>query len=1050
MRLDNFIKRPVRSSVISIIIVLLGVIGITTLPVERYPDIAPPTIQVTAFYPGANAETVVNAVLTPLEEAINGVEGMTHMTSSANNIGAGTITIFFDTKTDPDMAQVNVQNRVTRAQALLPAEVNRGGVSVNKRQSSTLLRIAIEDIEERYDALFLQNYVDINILPQIMRVPGVGEASVPGAKTYTMRIWLRPDVMAQYGLMPTDIVQALNEQNIEAAPGQLGSQGQQAFEYALTTRGRLKNADEFKNIVLRADESGQILRLKDVADVELGALAYSVIGSRDGRTSINIEVNQIAGSNATQVVKDIEVLMEKVQEDLPPGIEVSYSMNVNDFLYAAMGNVLRTLIEAFILVMLVVYLFLQDFRSTLIPALAIPVSLVGTFFFLQLFGFSVNLLVLSALVLAIAIVVDDAIVVVEAVHAKLDSGYKSPREASIKAMNEIGGAILSITLVMMAVFVPVSFVGGVSGVYYKQFGSTMAIAIALSGINALTLTPALCAIFLKSSADEQGRKPKFVERFHTAFNTAYDSLLGKYGEAVRRLLPRKWVTTIAVVATLIATGILVSITPTGFVPEEDNGVVLAQVSLQPGASLEETTKVLYQVSEEMHQLPEVESVIEFGGFGLMSGIGSSYATLIVQLKPWDERTSKESSASAVQQRIMQMFSILPNARVVAFVPPTIPGYSASGGVQLDLQDTNGRKLRDFYQIALAYLQELNKRPEIAVAFTTFDPSFPMYQVDVDAAKLKMAGISPQTIYTTLQGYIGGMYASNFNAFGHLYRVYIQAGPNDRANLDDLHKIYVRGPQGMAPITQFISLEKIYGPQVIKRFNLFNSISINATPAPGYSSGEAIKAVEEVAATALPSGVSYEFSGLTREEQKGGGAGATVSVLLLSLVFIYLLLSAQYESFVLPLSVILSVPFGLMGTFIFALLFGVENNIYVQIAMVMLIGLLAKNGVLIVEYARQHREEGYSIPAGTLSAAVERLRPILMTSLAMIIGLLPLIFSSGAGAAGNFSLGVAAVGGMLIGVILQVFFVPGLFYIAQNIQEKIKPIHFDKELPIDEN
>ena len=1042
MKLDGFIKRPVRSSVISIIIVLLGLIGITSLPVERYPDIAPPTISVQAFYPGADAETVVNAVLSPLEEAINGVEGMTHMTSSASNAGSGSITIYFDPDIDPDMAQVNVQNRVTRAQALLPAEVTRSGVSVNKRQSSTLLRIAIEDTDDRYDDLFLQNYVDINILPQIMRVPGVGEASVPGAKTYTMRIWLKPDVMAQYGLIPADVMMALQEQNIEAAPGQLGTQGNQAFEYALTTRGRLKNADEFGNIILRADANGQLLRLKDVADVELGALYYSVVASRDGKTSINIGVNQIAGSNATQVVKDIEALMEEVKKDLPPGLSISYGMNVNDFLYAAMGNVLRTLLEAFLLVMLVVYIFLQDFRSTLIPAIAIPVSLIGTFFFLQLFGFSINLLVLSALVLAIAIVVDDAIVVVEAVHAKLDHGYKSPQAASIKAMEEIGGAIFSITMVMMAVFIPVSFIGGVSGVYYRQFGITMAIAIALSGVNALTLTPALCALFLKPASDESGKKPKFIERFHIAFNTSYNRLLGKYRGALKRIAPRKLLTSIAVVATLIITALLVGNTPTGFVPEEDNGVVLAQVSLQPGASLEESTKVLYEVSKVIHQFPEVESVTEFAGFGLMSGVGSSYATLIVQLKPWSERPSKKNSSAAVQQRIMQRFATLPTARLMAFVPPTIPGYSASGGVQMDLQDTNGRELSDFYNIAVGYIAALNQRPEIAAAFTTFNPSFPMYRVDVDAAKLKMAGISPQTIYSTLQGYIGGMYASNFNAFGYLYRVYLQAGPEDRANLSDLQKIYVRGPQGMAPISQFISLEKVYGPQVINRFNLFNSINVNATPAPGYSSGEAIKAVEEVAASSLPSGVAYEFSGLTREEQKGGGAGSTVMVLLLSLVFIYLLLAAQYESFVLPLAVILSVPFGLMGTFIFAMIFGVENNIYVQIAMIMLIGLLAKNGVLIVEYARQHRHQGYSILEAAILASAERMRPILMTSLAMIIGLLPLMFTTGAGAAGNFSLGVAAVGGMLVGVLLQVIFVPGLYYIAQNWQERIHPIQFE--------
>ncbi|MDO5017272.1 MAG: efflux RND transporter permease subunit [Porphyromonas sp.] len=1040
MRLDRFIKRPILSTVISIFVVILGVIGIFALPIERYPDIAPPTIQVHANYPGANAETVINSVLAPLEEAINGVEKMTHMTSRATNAGSASITVYFESDVDPDMAQVNVQNRVTRAQALLPAEVTRAGVSVIKRQASTLTMVVLEDKEDRYDPLFLQNYADINVLPQIMRISGVGEASVPGAKNYTMRIWLKPEVMAQYHLMPQDVVMALNEQNIEAAPGELGQQGDQAYQYTLTTRGRLKNAEEFGEVILRADASGKVLRLKDVADVELGALFYSVSNTVNGKNAVGISVNQAAGSNATQVVQDIQKLMADMEDELPPGITVSYGLNVNDFLYAAMGNVLRTLIEAFILVMLVVYIFLQDFRSTLIPAIAIPVSLVGTFFFLQLFGFSINLLVLSALVLAIAIVVDDAIVVVEAVHAKLDRGYTSSRQASIDAMSEISGAIVSITLVMMAVFIPVSFIGGVSGVFYQQFGITMAIAIGLSAINALTLSPALCAVFLKGSADpETGKRPAFIERFHIAFNTSYDRMLAKYRSAIERLTHKKGLTLGVTAIAIAITGFLIYKTPTGFVPTEDNGALMVQVSLQPGAALEETSKAIYQVSDIIRSQPEVEKVIEFSGFGLMSGIGSSYGTLFVQLKPWSERKGDSSTSEAVQQRLMGLFRGVPNANVIAFVPPTIPGYSATGGVSLSLQDKTGGDLMEFFQIAQEYIGALNRRPEIAAAFTTFNPAFPMYEIEVDAAKLKMAGISPQTIYSTLQGYVGGMYVSNFNSFGRLYRVYMQAAPDARANLEDLNSIYVRNGNQMAPITQFVSIKEKLGPQVIDRFNLFNSISVNATPAPGYSSGEAIAAVQEVANLTLPSGYSYEFSGLTREEQQSGGSSSTVMVLLLSLIFIYLLLSAQYESYLLPLAVIVSVIFGLMGTFLFAQIFGVENNIYVQIAMIMLIGLLAKNAILIIEYGRQRRERGMSISRAAEGAAAARLRPIIMTSLALIIGLLPLLFSTGAGASGNYSLGVAAIGGMLIGVIIQVFFVPGLFYIFQNLQEKVNPI-----------
>lgn len=1043
MRLDHFIKRPVLSTVISIFLVLLGIIGITTLPVETYPDIAPPTISVSAFYPGANSETVVNSVLAPLEETINGVEHMTHMVSSATNNGMARITVYFNQGIDPDMAQVNVQNRVAQAQSLLPAEVTRSGVTVRKRQSNTLMMVSLVDTEGRYDPLFMQNYTDINILPQVMRVPGVGEASVPGAMTYTMRIWLKPEVMAQYHLMPQDVTRALAQQNIEAAPGQLGERAGQAFQYNLSTRGRLKNAEEFGDLILRAEPSGEILRLKDVAEVELGSLSYAVEGTVDGMNAMNISINQAAGSNATQVINQIQELMEEVSKDLPPGIKVQYGMNMNEFLYASMGNVLRTLLEAFLLVMIVVYLFLQDFKSTLIPAIAIPVSLIGTFFFLSLFGFSINLLVLSALVLAIAIVVDDAIVVVEAVHAKLDKGYKSALDASLDAMSEISGAIVSITLVMMAVFIPVSFIGGVSGVFYKQFGITMAVAIALSGINALTLSPALCAIFLKPHNDGTSKQPGFVRRFHIAFNTAYDKMLGKYRGVVDRLVARKWLTAGTVVVALALLVLLLRITPTGFVPTEDNGVVMIQVSMQPGTAMEETRRVVEEVAAIVHAQPEVQQVSEFAGFGLIAGVGSSYGTLFVKLKPWDERPGKGSTSQALQHRLMKEFESITEARVFAFIPPTIPGYSATGGLTFVLQDRTGGELYDFMQVTNDFLAALNQRPEIATAFTTFNADFPMYEVELDEAKVMMAGLTPADIYGTLQGYFGGLYASNFNAFGRLYRVYIQATPESRANPESINRIYVRNGTQMAPISQFISLKKIYGPQVVDRFNLFSSIDINGSSAPGYSSGDAIQAVREVAGSHLPRGYSYDFSGLTREEQKSDSS-TTLFVLALCLIFIYLLLSAQYESYLLPLAVILSVPFGLMGTLIFAQIFGVENNIYMQIAMIMLIGLLAKNAVLIVEYARQRRERGMSIARAASGAATARLRPIIMTSAALIIGLLPLMFSTGAGAAGNYSLGTSAVGGMLIGVLFQIFVVPGLFYIFQYLQEKVQPLHFTEE------
>lgn len=1039
MKLDVFINRPVLSTVISIFIVILGVIALATLPVERYPDIAPPTVSVSANYPGANAETVVNSVLAPLEEEINGVEGMTHMTSTANNSGGARITVYFTPGYDPDMAQVNVQNRVSQATSLLPAEVTRSGVRVAKRQTSTLMMFSIVSDDDRYDPVFIQNYADINILPRVLRVNGVGAADVQGAKTYSMRIWLDPAVMAQYHLTPQDVTRAIGEQNLEAAPGELGEQGGVTFQYTLTTRGRLQTPEEFGDIILRAGNNGQILRLKDVARVELGPLSYTVDGKTDGHNSVSIEVNQAAGSNATQVINDILALIEEVEQELPAGLSIQVGVNANEFLEASIANVIRTLIEAFILVMLVVYIFLQDFRSTLIPAIAIPVSLIGTFFILQVLGFSVNLLVLSALVLAIAIVVDDAIVVVEAVHAKLDTGYKSARKASIDAMSEIAGTLVSITLVMMAVFIPVSFIGGTTGVFYRQFGLTMAAAILLSGINALTLSPALCAVFLKGHDEKTGRKLNFIERFHTAFNTHYDHLLKRYRGALERISVKHLVTGLAVVATLVALVLLMRSTPTGFVPNEDTGSIMVQVGLQPGTSQEETKLAITQVADIISAQPEIQSVTKMQGFGIMGGgLGSNYGTIFAKLNTWDQRKGADHTVSAVLGRLRREFDQLTTAQVIAAAPPTIPGFGISDGFSLSLQDRTGGDTRDFYQVALDYLAELNQRPEVSFARTSFNPNFPMYKIHVDEAKLMMAGLTPASIYSTLQGYIGGMYVSNFNAFGRLYRVFIQAEPDARANPDDLTGIYVRNGDTMAPISQFVVLEKTYGPLSITRFNLFNAIDITGAPAEGYSSGQAIAAVEEVAQAHLPSGYGYEFSAITREEQ-GTSSNMTVIILMLCIVFIYLLLSAQYESYLLPFAVILSIPFGLMGSFVFAQIFGVENNIYMQIALIMLIGLLGKNAILIVEYAKQRREAGMGIRWSAIAGAESRLRPIIMTSLALIIGLIPLALSTGAGANGNYALGIAAIGGMLIGTLLQVLFVPGLFIIFQNLQEKVKPI-----------
>ena len=1038
MKLDTFINRPVLSTVISIFIVILGIVGMLWLPITQYPDIAPPTITVTTTYTGADAKTVLNSVIAPIEEQINGAEGMTYMQSTATNTGSATINVYFEQGFDPDMAAVDVQNRVAKAQSMLPAEVTRVGVITQKRQTSMLLVFSLFTPNDKYDQAFIENYMKINVIPPIQRVNGVGDAMVMGAD-YSMRIWLKPDAMAQYNLMPTDISAALSEQNIEAAPGQFGENGEQSFQYVMRYRGRLITPEEFDKIIIRADKDGNVLYLKDVATMELGRVSYGFKGKTNGHPAATSIIFQTAGSNATEVINGCLSQIEDCKKDLPNGLDFCVAMNTNDFLFASIEEVIKTLIEAFILVFLVVYVFLQDLRSTIIPAIAIPVALVGTFFGLYLIGFSINLLTLSALVLAIAIVVDDAIVVVEAVHAKLDEGYTSARTAAIDAMREIGGAIISITLVMMLVFIPVSFMSGTSGVFYRQFGLTMAIAIGLSALNALTLSPALCAVFLKPHAsDVKSKKVGLVKRFHDGFNRSYDKLLGHYKKWTGFFINHKITSFIIVAISIVVLGGLMMTTSTALVPDEDTGTLFCMVNMPPATSLEKTEATLAQVDAILAANPAVRDREQILGYSFIAGQGNTYGTFIVKLKDWKERGKGQDATSVLGQLYGAVGQQVKDGTVLIFQPPMISGYSVTSGFEVQLQDKTGGDINKFFGIYQQFIAALNQRPEIQQAYSTFNPTFPQYMVNIDVAKTKQAGISPSVVLTTLQGYYGGMYISNFNRFGKLYRVMMQAEPSARISPETLNQVKVRVGNQMTPITNFITLERVYGPDIISRFNLFTSISISGTPNPGFSNGDAIKAIQEVAAQTLPMGYGYEFSGMTREEQNSS-ASSTAIVFGLCLLFVYLLLSAQYESYILPLAVILSIPFGLMGSFIFAKIFGVDNNIYLQIGLIMLIGLLAKNAILIVEFALDRRKTGMSVVNAAIAGAAARLRPILMTGFAMIIGLLPLMLVNGVGANGNRSLGTGAVGGMLIGMILQVLIVPALFVAFQKIQEKVQPI-----------
>ena len=1055
MKLDRFINRPVLSTVISVLIVILGIIGLATLPVTQYPDIAPPTVQVRATYTGANSTAVLNSVIAPLEDQINGVENMMYIQSSASNNGAADINVYFNQGTDPDMAAVNVQNRVSMAQGLLPAEVTKVGVTTQKRQNSMLMVFSLYDETDSYNIEFIENYANINLIPEIKRVKGVGDANVLG-QDYSMRIWLKPDVMAQYKLVPTDVSAALAEQNIEAAPGQFGERGNQTFQYTIRYKGRLQQTTEFEDIVIKALPDGNVLRLGDVADIELGRLAYTFNNMVNGHKAVSCIVYQMAGTNATETISNLEEVLAKAQESLPTGLNINIAQNANDFLFASIHEVIKTLIEAFVLVFIVVYIFLQDMRSTLIPAIAIPVALVATFFVLKLIGFSVNLLTLSAMVLAIAIVVDDAIVVVEGVHAKLDQGYKSSREASIDAMSELGGAIVSITLVMMSVFIPVSFMGGTAGTFYRQFGITMAIAIGFSALNALTLSPALCAIFLKPHDEGHGaKKMTRVERFHTAFNAAYDSILKKYKKHVVFFIHKKWLSFGLVAASIILLVFFMKVTPTGMVPNEDTGTIMGAVTLPPGTSQERAMEILNRVDSLVAAEPAVDSRTVISGFGFIGGQGPSYGSIIIKLKDWEERSMMQNSDIVVGTLFMRARKIIKDAQVLFFAPPMIPGYSASSDIELNMQDKTGGDLNHFYDVVLDYMDALKARPEINSAQTTFNPSFPQYMLDIDAAACKKAGISPSDILTTMQGYFGGLYASNFNRFGKMYRVMIQAEPEATKNLESLNSIKIRNGNEMAPISQFVSVKKVYGPDVIGRFNLYTSIKVMVAPASGYTSGQALQAIAEVAKENLPTGYGYELGGMAREEASTSGSSTGI-IFILCFVFVYLLLSAQYESYILPLSVLLSVPFGLLGSFLFVngfaalgsipalkmILGTMSNDIYMQIALIMLMGLLAKNAILIVEFALDRRKQGMSISWAAVLGAAARLRPILMTSLAMIVGLIPLMLAMGVGAHGNRTLGASAIGGMLIGMIFQIFIVPVLFVVFQWLQEKFKPIEWE--------
>jgi len=1034
--LKTFIERPVLSTVISILITILGVLGLLSLPIEQYPEIAPPTVQVSATYTGANAETVLNSVVIPLEEEINGVEGMTYMTSSAANDGSAKISVYFELGVDPDIAAVNVQNRVSRATSKLPQAVVQTGVTTLKSQTSALMFFALYSNNKDFDETYIQNYAKINLVPKLQRVKGVGQVNVFGAKDYSMRIWIDPEKMATYGVQPKDIQAALQEQNVEAAPGKFGENAEGVYEYVIKYKGRLSEIADYENIVVKSTGNGNFLHLKDVATVELGGFNYGTKNIAMGKQGVAVGVFQTSGSNAQDIITEVMSILEETKPDFPKGVDYVIPFNTKTFLDASISKVISTLVEAFILVFIVVFIFLQDFRSTLIPAIAVPVAIVGTFFFLQLFGFSINMLTLFAMILAIGIVVDDAIVVVEAVHAKLDEGAKSGKEATLSAMSEISGAIISITLVMSAVFIPVSFLSGPSGVFYQQFAITLAISILISAVNALTLSPALCALFLKPHKDSDHHKKNLKDRFFLAFNTGFDRMNNKYVKSLGFLARKKWITVVALLAFCGITFLLFQTTPSGFIPNEDRGIIMADLTLPPGTTLEKTQKAVNELDSILASMDIVEARMSVVGFSLLNSVnGGSYAFTVIKLKDWSHRKEANQSVDAVVGELFGRTAHFKDARALFFTPPSVQGFGSADGFELKIQDKGDDDWATVSKVSNEFLGELMKRPEIQYAMTNFNPSFPQYQMDINVERAKDAGVSVSDIFSTMQGYYGGLYTTDFNKFGKQYRVMIQAKAEERATPESINNIYIKNGDGQqVAISQFIDFKRIYGPEAVARFNMLKAVNVNGKANPGFSSGDAIKAIQETAALHLPKTYSYEFSGMTREEILAGSQAA--GVFLLSLIFVYFLLSAQYESYLVPLSVILSLPVGIAGAIGFVKLAGLENNIYFQVALIMLIGLLAKNAILIVEFAIQRRRHGMDLAQAAIEGAKARLRPILMTSLAFIFGLLPLALASGVGAVGNKSIGMGAVGGMLVGTVFGVFVIPILFIIFQSLQERI--------------
>lgn len=1037
MKLRTFIDRPILACVISVLILMLGLISLFNLPMEQYPDIAPPTVMVSTSYTGANAETVQKSVIVPLEEAINGVENMTYMTSTSTNNGSGSITVYFKQGTDPDMATINTKNRVSEAEGLLPAEVTKVGVTVEKRQNSTLKILTLYSPDNSYDQTFINNYFKINIEPRLSRITGVGNVNVMGGD-YAMRIWLNPQVMAQYSLVPDDVISALGDQNVEAATGTLGEDSENTYQYTLKYRGRYETSEEFGNIVIKSLANGEVLRLKDIAKVELGAQSYAYNSEINGHPGATCMVSQTAGSNANEIIQEIDKLTEEISKELPKGLVLSDLMSTKDFLDASIHEVVKTLIEAILLVILVVYVFLQSVRSTIIPAVSIIVSLIGTFAFLYLARFSLNLLTLFALVLVIGTVVDDAIVVVEAVQAKFDEGERSPYKATTGAMDGIAAAIVTTSLVFMAVFIPSSFMGGTSGTFYMQFGLTMAVAVGISAINALTLSPALCALIMTPHIDTTtGQELSFSTRFHHAFEASFNRLILRYKNGVKWFFRRKWVVGTALVASMALLAVLMKTTKTGLVPDEDMGCIFMNVTTPPGSSLSQTIKAMSEVENSIKDIPQIMSYSNVSGYSMMGGQAPSGGMLIIRLKPWEERPEKKDEINAVIAEIYKRTANIKSAKLFVFAQPTIMGYGMGSGFELYVQDRAGGDINTLQKYTTDFIAALNQRPEIQMAYTSFDTKFPQYTVEVDAARCQRAGITTTDVLSVLSGFIGGNYSSNLNRFSKLYRVMVQADKVYRLDKDALNNMFVRTSSGeMAPIGQFVTLTKVYGTETLTRFNLYNSIQVNGLPADGYSTGEAIAAIEEVAKQTLPVGYGYEFGGITREE--AGSGSNTIIIFAICIIFVFLILCALYESIFVPLAVMLSVPFGLMGSFLFAKMWGLENNIYMQTGLIMLIGLLAKTAILLTEYASARRRQGMTIAQAAVSAAGVRLRPILMTVLTMIIGLLPLVFASGAGANGNISLGVGTVGGMIVGTLALLFVVPTLFIVFQTLQEKLMP------------